>query len=177
VLNESISLIYVYSHIPNTVNGNIYVLVDFLIVIWLFSNLALTYSRKFLASVIILGIIIWIVDNIFIHSISTNNSLFRMISSLFIVIISMDKLNQLLFFQNPYPNRNTDILLSIGILSYSSYKAFVEAFNVFPMPIDRLTFYFGLWVTLGIINIVMNLLFTAAILCIPPKQVFTIRLS
>ena len=69
------------------------------------------------------------------------------------------------------------MLISIGILSYYSYKAFIESFHVFPMSIDNTTFYTSLWIILGAINIVMNLFFTIAILCIPPKQAFTIRLS
>ena len=177
ILNEIISYFFIRYRSTNNINGNLYVLIDFLLVLWLFKKLSVTLSKRFMKAILILGSIVWVLDNFIINTPATNNSLFRMVASLFIVIITTDKLNQLFFLNRPYLNRNTDLLLCIGILSYYAYKAFVEAFNVFPMPIDRSYFYSGLWVILGIINIVMNLLFTAAILCIPPKQAFIIRLS
>ena len=177
LFNESVSLINVYRHIPNTINGNIFVLLDFLIVIWLFSRLQLSYSNRFLILLIMLGILVWVVDNFLLNALSGNNSLFRMVASLFIVIVSIDKLNQLLFFQNRNGNMIADMLISIGVLCYYSYKSFVESFHLFPMAIDKISFYTNLWVILGIINIGMNLLLTAAIICIPQKPAYSIRLS
>jgi len=177
ISNEIISYLLIRYRSTNNINGNIYVLIDFILIFWLFKKLSVTLSKWFMESILLLGLVVWVLDNLIINTPATNNSLFRMVASLFIVLITTDKLNQLFFSNKPYLNWKTDILLCIGILNYYAYKAFVEAFNVFPMPIDRSYFYSGLWVILGIINIVMNLLFTAAILCIPQKQAFTIRLS
>lgn len=177
ITNEIISYLFIKYRSTNNINGNIYMLIDFVLLIWLFIRLSVSLSKRFIAALLIIGSIVWVLDNILIHSLANNNSIFRMTASLFIVIICIDKLNQLLFFRDPYGNRNTDILLSIGILSYYSYKTFIESFNVFPMPITRSSFYIDLWVILDLINIIMNLLFTAAIICIPQKQAYTIRLS
>ena len=176
ILNETTSFISLHYCANNTVNGNIYVLADFLLVVWLFARLDTFISKIFLSLIMVSGLILWIADNLLLHSLSANNSMFRMVASLIIVYISIDKVNQLLFFSSPIRLKNTDLLLSIGFLTYHAYKTFVEAFHVFPMPKDR-AFYEKLWVILGIINMVTNLLFTLAILCIRQKQEFTLRLS
>jgi hypothetical protein len=177
LLNEAASISKLSSGGSNCLNGNIYVLVDFILINLLFIKLRGTFSQKFFAILMILGVALWVTDNLVIHSLFSNNSLFRMGAALIIVLIAIDKVNQLVFTRDLALLKNTDFLLSTGFLVYYAYKTFVEAFNIFPMPIARTVFYRDLWVIMCVINIGTNLLITAAILCIQHRQESILRLS
>jgi len=174
-LNEAFSLITEYRGHFNSVNGNIYVLFDFVLTVWLFYHLASGLSKKFFVAVVIAGSIVWIADNFLVHSLYSNNSLFRMVASFLIVFLSIDKINQIIFSSGYIETNRTDLVLSAGFLVYFTYKAFVEAYHVFPMHPDK-SFYIILWVILGIINMIVNLMFAIAILCISQKTLTSIRL-
>ncbi len=175
-LNESFSLITEHFGNSNSINGNIYVLIEFWVIGSIFKRIAETHSNKFLLATLTFGTIIWLTDNFIVNSLTTNNSLFRMVASFLIVYLSVDKINQVIFSGGFVRISNSDLLLSSGFLTYFTYKAFVEAFHLFPAHMDK-SFYIILWLVLGIINIIVNLLFTIAILCIRPKNPYSIRLS
>ncbi len=175
VINESFSISSCFLHLHNSINGNIYSLFDFLTTVWLFQKLDSGLSKKFLLSVLIFGILIWITDNLIVNSLYSNNSLFRMVASFLIVFLSIDKINQNYFAGGLIAISQTDLMLSAGFLSYYAYKSFVEAFHFFPIHPDK-SFYIILWIILGIVNLIVNLVFTAAILCIRPTNQYSIRL-
>jgi len=173
-LNETFSLITECRGYFNSVNGNIYVLFDFILTVWLFHHLSSGLSKKFLITVVICGSLVWIADNLVVHSLYSNNSLFRMVASFLIVFLSIDKINQVIFSSGFIEPNRSDQVLCTGFLVYFTYKAFVEAFHVFSVHQEK-SFYIILWVILGIINMIVNLLFTVAILCISKKIRISIR--
>ena len=174
LINESLSAIYIFSVKSNTINSNIYVLVEYLLILWQFNRLGTSYSKTFFTVLVTLGAATWFVDNLLLSSLQNNNSLFRMCSSLVLVYVSIEKANQLLFFNGIVLIRNPDLLISLGFFAYFSFKTFIEVFNVFPMRINP-DFYANLWVILSVINIFTNLLFTLAIICIRRKEEFILH--
>lgn len=174
--NELLSLFNVYTHYSNAINSNLFVLIEFILTCKLFLQLHSGISRKFFHVAIALGILVWLLDNLVINNLSTNNSFFRMMASLLIVYLSIDKINQLIFFKRLGKLDKMDLLLAIGFMVFHSYKTFVESFHIFPMPLGRF-FYEILWLIMNIINILSNVLFTIAILCLPKKRVFLSHLS
>lgn len=169
--NELLSLHNAYSSHSNAINSNFFVLIEFLLTGILFSKLKNGISKKFLHTILILGLLVWLIDNFVINGLSTNNSLFRMIASLLIVYLSIDKINQLIFFSKLSSLVNIDLWLALGFLIFHTYKTFVESFHIFPMPMGQY-FYETLWFIMNIINVFSNLLFTFAILCLPKKRVY-----
>lgn len=175
LFNEVFSSILVEYYKNNALNGNLYVLIEYLLIIWLFKRLS-GMSGTLHAIILSLGIGVWLTDNFILHSLTHNNSLFRMLSSLCIVYVSMDKAIQLLFFNGPVLFKNTDLLICLGFFAFFSIKTYVEIFNVFTLPV-KWAFYEGLWTILAIINFITNILLTLAILCFRQKQEFIIRSS
>jgi hypothetical protein len=176
LINEVISYVSIILHATNSINGNIYILADFLLVVWLFAKLNRHQSKKIISGLIIGGVAVWMIDNLLIHSLEANNSMFRMVASLIILYMSIDKVNHILFFKTRFSLKNTDLLICMGFIIYHTYKTFVEAFHIYPMKLGAI-FYERLWVILAIINIITNLLFTLAILCIRQKQEYILPLS
>ena len=149
-------------------------LLEYFLIIWQFNRLGRSFSKTFISVMLILGSAIWLTDNMILHSLSENNSLFRMAASLCIVYITIDKANQLLFFNRSVLIKNPDLMITLGFFAYYAFKTFLEAFDVFPMKIGY-DFYGSLYTILGLVNLFSNLLFTLAILCIRKKQAFTIH--
>lgn len=173
-VNEMISIFSSCRGTFTSVNGNIYVLIEFFIIVWLFQRLCSGLSRKFLITIAVTGLIVWIADNLVVNSLHSNNSLFRMLASFVIVFLSMDKINQAVLSGGFVQTSRADLVLCSGFLVYYTYKAFVEAFHLFPLHPDK-SFYIILWIILGIINMIVNALFTIAILCISTKKRIYIR--
>lgn len=175
LFNEIVSSIVVTYYRSNALNGNLYVLIEYFLIIWQFNRLS-NISRRFLNIIVSLGFAIWLTDNFLLHSLTQNNSLFRMLSSLCIVYLSMDTAMHLLFFKDAAQSKNTDLLISLGFFAFFTIKTYVEIFNVFSMPVGK-EFYEGLWTVLAIVNFITNLSFTFAILCFRHKQEYILHSS
>ena len=173
LINETISLVSIYSAGTNAVNGNIYVLLEFMLIIYQFFKWDSISKRTFFI-LAITGIIIWVTDNFILSSISQNNSLFRTIYSLIIVFLSINKLNMLIIYENGYLLKNATFIICITFLVYYGCKAFVEAFNALHLGLNH-NILGELWIIMYFVNAVANILYAIAILCIPRKQKFILR--
>jgi hypothetical protein len=175
LFNEVFSSIVVKYYHNNALNGNLYVLIEYLLIIWQFNRFRVI-SRVFRTIIISVGIGIWLTDNFILHSITQNNSLFRMLASLCIVYLSMDKASQLLFFNGPVLFKNTDLLICLGFFAFFTIKTYVEIFNTFTIPV-KLEFYEDLWTILAVFNFITNILLTLSIVCFRQKQEYIIHSS
>jgi hypothetical protein len=99
LLNETISLSLLYTGHSNTVNSNIFVLLEFLLILYQFYR---WNDRRHNMYVLIafVGISVWIADNFLLNSIQQNNSVFRVFYSFVVLLFSIDKINQIIIFEN-----------------------------------------------------------------------------
>lgn len=156
----------------NMVSANVYTLLAFILLVIQFSM----WSRKPILRfwvIISAGIVVWFVDNIALHSLKDNNSLFRMFYAISIVLLSMDLINRLIAFERNPLLTNPVFMICIGFILFFGCKAFLEAFNIVDAGFSSF-FYKRLFFILSIINGLSNLLYAYAILCIPRKREFTL---
>jgi len=168
VINDTVSLCLMFSGLSNSINANIYVLIDLFIIVWLFKKLSGEQMNYFLVIVIFIGFGLWILDNLILHSLQANNSLYRMGASALIVLMALEKLGDITLFNGPDRVLKTDVLILIGLLVYYCFKTFVECFHVFQMKVDK-AFYVLLWLILATMRIITYILFSLAILWAPKK--------
>lgn len=172
-LNEILSFIMILTKQHNLVNSNVYVLMEFFIILFLFKN----WNGWRIRTVVILiaaGFTVWIVDNFVWHSLSDNNSLFRLFYSLVTMILAMGVLSITILEERKSLFKNPTFLISLIFIIFYSFKAVYESFNLFHIGINS-NFHYNLWLVLSIINLIANLGYTLAILCIQKKLPFTIR--
>jgi hypothetical protein len=169
-INETVSLFSIYLIKGNMINSNIYVFFEFCLVLLLYYRWRDSRPRYFIA-LAVLGLVVWICDNVVIHHITENNSLFRMFYSFVIVFLSIDMVNRILVYDTSPVYKNALFLISIAFVFYYAFKVYLESFNVLHIGLSRETLNF-LWKILYFVNVVANLVFTAAILCMPKKQKF-----
>lgn len=170
LLNETISLFRIYTIGSNTVNSNIYVFFEYCLILLLYCRWSQNRSKKFIL-LAGLGLLVWLSDNIFINQITQNNSLFRMFYSFVIVLMSIDVINRIIVFDTSPVYKNAMFLIALVFVFYYGFKAYIEAFNVLHIGVGT-KILITLWKILYFVNVVANVLFTAAVLCMPKKQKF-----
>lgn len=171
LLNEIISLVFVFWKKNNSLNSNIYVLIEFSLLVYI---LYLWDSKKYkqvYIPLLIAGLCIWIGDNVFLHTLSERNSLFRVYYSFTVVLLSINQINKLIVYSRKNLFRNTRFLIYLTFIVYYSYKTFIEVFYIFHIHFSTY-FYIRIVLFLLFINFVANLAYAIALLCIPKKQEF-----
>ncbi|MBX9733359.1 MAG: hypothetical protein K2X37_04805, partial [Chitinophagaceae bacterium] len=148
--------------------ANVYTLIEFLLYYWLFNQLKKT-AKLFGSIILLLGLLVWITDNVILHPLSTSNSLFRLFSSLVIIWYSVEKLSELTLYRVADRFKKTDLLLCFSLLVYFTFKGFIHVVNAFSIVQAKL-YFIHLWMILCFLNILVNLSIFIVVLCIPKQQ-------
>lgn len=173
LLNESVSMVFIYSIRSNAVNSNIYVLLEYGLILLQFYKWNESKAPKYIFWAL-LGMALWIADNLIINQISQNNSIFRVFYSFVIVFFSIDLLNRILVFETSPLINNSMFLIVITFVIYYGFKAYVESFNMIHLGLSK-ELLRTLWKILYFVNVFASLLYTAAILCIPTRKKFILH--
>ncbi len=170
--NELMSIICVRLFHQNTVNGNVYVLIEYAAILILFMRWNEQEQRRSVyALLLLLGLAVWITDNIIWHSVFTFSSLFRIVYSFIVVYLSIDKLNEVIFRERTNLFRNAQFIICLSFIFYYTYKATYETFFLLQMNMSN-SFYINTFMILVFVNLFTNLVYAWAMLCIPTKQKF-----
>ena len=171
-INETVSLILIYTTGSNAVNSNIYVLLEYGIILFQFYKWNDSPFKKYLFF-FLTGTAVWCTDNLIINGINENNSIFRIFYSFVIAFFSVNQVNKIIVYERRSLVSNAQFLICITFLGYYSLKAFVEVSNAYHLALSNL-FYRELWMILYFVNFLSNIMYVIAILCIPKKQEFTL---
>lgn len=169
--NEGLSLVLMYTIRDNTVNGNIYTLLEY----WLILLQFFCWSRKkhtFFISCACIGLLIWITDNLVFHSLKQDNSLFRVFYSFTIVFFSLSRMNARIVDSVRPLIKDSQFLICSTFAFYFSCRAFMEVFNLFHFGFSR-AFEVHLFMAMSSINFICNIIYTLVLLCIPMKQQYS----
>lgn len=170
-LNETLSLVLIYHRGYNTVNSNIYVLIESIIIFYQF-YIWQAVSKYLYYGLVIIALTVWIADNIIWHRLWGNNSVFRIAYSFLVIACSLKQVNRLLTSERISLIKNAVFLICTAFLLYYSCKAFVEVFNAWHVSVSR-AFNRQLFTILYVADFLSNIIYTTAILCIPRKPIFT----
>jgi hypothetical protein len=170
VINETLSLIFIFTIGSNTFNSNVFVLFEYLLIVYQFYKWNDQATRTY-AILAFLGLGVWITDNVVINIITHNNSLFRVFYSFIVVFFSIDQINKVIIYERGSLLKNPMFIICITFLLYYGFKAFVESYNMFHLPLSR-SLLRDLWIILYFVNGFANLLYALAVLWIPTKVKF-----
>jgi hypothetical protein len=171
LLNEIISVCVNYSGESNAVNSNIYVLIESLIILWLFRRLKLFKTYNIYYALVFLYLAVWVTENLFVSKITQFNSYFRIVYSFATVLMAIQVVNQLIVRQQKSITRHASFIISIGFIIYYTYKILVEVFWVYGLN-NSPEFQTDVYNILHIINFICNLIYAIAIIWIPRKKEF-----
>ncbi len=174
LLNEICSTITISIFKNDAINNNIYTLADYIFIILLFMRWDESgYKKNFLRILLIGGILIWVTDNLILHSLRTVSSYFRIIYGVIVVFLSIEEFNKVLFTEIRHTYKNAKLIICLSFMIAYTYQAILEVFGVFSGLFSN-SFYITLYVILFYINLLTNLLYALAMLWAPTKRQFTL---
>lgn len=170
LLNEILSYVFIRYQRNNHVNANLYSLIELLVLLYFFSRIKPAKTRYYWIPAI-LGLIIWLSDNVLLHSLNGDNALFRLYAGFCIIYLCIDHLNHLFLSEETNKYKSTEIWICIALLMHFIYKSFLIIFNLFPLGITS-DFYIGLWLIFSIINLATHFIYFIIIVWISKPKDF-----
>lgn len=171
-LNDVLNPIIIAIFHANAVNANIYVLVESIMLVFLFYNWG-SFGKTILFFLIGLFIAVWTAENIVFGSLKQINSFFRLFYSLALVILSIDQINVTMMHERKNLFKNARFIICFLFAFYYTFKATYEVFYFVPLRMSN-HFYDNLFLILVFVNLFANLGYALATLWIPTKQKFTL---
>ncbi|NCI46321.1 hypothetical protein [Sediminibacterium soli] len=173
VFGDISGILCVYAFRNNIAHSNVYVLAEFLMLLWLFYRWNRSPRKTKYWVIGGIGVAVWILDNLAWHTVYREiNSLYRVYYCMVIVFLSIDLINKLIIFERKKLLRNAMFLVCVTFVFYFAYKAYIESFYVLQFSFSR-GFYNSIFYVLRIINVLSNLMYSIALLCIPKKLEFS----
>jgi hypothetical protein len=170
LVNHTASLVFVHYFHSNSINGNIFVLLESLLFLYLFKNWGLFKSKPITFLLLSFSLItVWIVDNLILHSLLSANAGFRIINAFLLVFLAIEQMTHLITNARKKPLFDPVFIICTGILIYFSYKAFIEVFFLMETNAS-LSLITNIYAILVYINCFVNLLYGWAALWIPRKN-------
>lgn len=172
LLNEIINTIVINAGYSNAINDNIYGLLESLIITWFFLRAGVFNNNRKLGYYVFWGLILlWIIINFLIFNVKQFSSYFNIIYSLYTVIMSINIINQLMLKERKRLIRNSMFIISIGFISFFTYKALIEIFWVYGLNASK-DFRVEVYRIMTYINAIVNLFYAIAVLWMPRKREF-----
>jgi len=174
-ISEITSTLIIQAGYSNSVNANIYTLIESLIMVWLFANWRTGKSKLTYYLLCVVFTSVWILDSFVFGSPDEFNSIHRAVYAFMIVILCSDQLTFLMMnegnvFYNPR------FIICIALVVKYTYKTFSEVFVAFK-PGFSYEFYEGFYLVWSVVNAITNLCFIPAVLWITRKQRYYITFS
>lgn len=174
--NEIYSLVLVLNGRSNSVNNNIYVGIEALLLTYFLVKTRLFRAGPRFFYFIATGIVCcWIFENIILHKIFTVSTYFRIAYAFLLVLMSIMVINNLITSTHKKIFSNPVFLICTGIIVYFTFKIVVEVFWLYGLNLSP-AFQAVVYDIMNYINLFTNLIFALAILWMPRKQVFTMPL-
>ncbi len=172
LLNECINYILIdFFHSSNSVNSNIYNLIESLLYVWLFRNLGLFTNKKFYILLISFLCTAWLFENLIVSNFTQFDSYFTVFYSLIIVLMSITMINRLIIKQINLLT-NSIFLICSALVIYFTLSALTEIFWLYGFNSSE-SFRLNIYRIMAYINSSVNLIFASAILWMHRKQEFT----
>jgi hypothetical protein len=168
-VNEIVSFLLTARHINTAPSNNVYVLAEALLIGWQFKrwNVMSFYKNAF-ALYTGLMISVWLTENFPFTELAGIKSGFRIISALVIVAMSMNITTRRIFEANEKLALDASFILGTSFIIYFTYRIFIETFLYYGFYTDTYL-YTKIFLILSVINLLCNLLYAFALLCIPRK--------
>lgn len=171
--NELLSFCLATRGVATTVNGNIYVLVESMLIAWYFKRLGIFKKVPALYHCILTAYsVLWILETLIFNTIHEMSIYYRIFYSFLIVLMSIHTINGYITNSRGTLLKNSSFLVCIGFITFYTYKVIIEAFFLYGLSSVR--FQIVVFDILVYINVVVNFIYALAALWMPKRQAFTL---
>ncbi|MEO5942708.1 MAG: hypothetical protein ABIP30_03645 [Ferruginibacter sp.] len=171
-VNEIVSVILIKQIHNSSITNNIYVFIEAMLIIWQFKKWEVFDNREYLYRFLLISIAaLWLWEYRSISKLETIGSFFRITASFVIVICSVTIISRFLIEHNKSLITNPVFMICCGFIFFFTYKIFLEIFWVYTNDAD-LSFSTYVYEIMSYVNLISNLIYGIAIICIPTKPRF-----
>lgn len=174
LLNELLSLYCIFLNGSNACTSNVYVLVEFLLFIWLFYRWQYQASNFRFIVIIVVGLLVWLIDNIWANTLNQFNAGFRVFYAFVIVVFSIQKAKDIVGHESRLLTKHSQFWLCMAFILFYSFKAFLESFYLFDIGAGR-DFFIHLFLVMQLVNLFTNIIFAIVYLWMPKRQEFLLQ--
>jgi hypothetical protein len=175
-LNEIISFTLIANGFTTTINNNVYVLIESILITLQFKNWGL-FSNRPLAfkSIITVLLIVWITENYYGFTQQQIQYYFRLVYSCVIVLMGIHLNNNIVYSWQRNLLTSPVFQFCTGFIIYFTCKIVVEAFWLYGLDFS-VRFLTNVYLILSWVNLAVNFIYSSALLCIPQKRKHTMLL-
>ncbi len=175
-ITELTSIFFIYAGYSNAFVYNLYTLAEALLITWQFRYWQLFRLKRTSYFVFKLLLVCgWLMETFLRQELTSFNSYYIIVTSVFIVFTAINGLNRVLFASATPLYRNPVFLICLGLVVYFTYSVLVEVFWLYGL--NRSTFFrLRVYQLFVYVNLFSNLLFVTATLWIPLKQRYILPL-
>ncbi len=178
LVNEIVSCSLALNGHYNIVNGNIYMLLESLLLLWQFKNWGLFKSRPVLIPMMTATLIIgWVLETLIFFKITAHySSNFQIGYSFLISLMSISILNKLIVTERKNLLKNATFILCIAFVMYYTFSVLSESFWIYGIG-ENPDIALKMQTISTVTNFISILLYSVAILWMPSKQKFILPSS
>ena len=175
-ITEIISFILIKGfHRSNAIPINLYILLEWTLIAWQFHIWGFLKQQKTLFYVLVaVTVLLWCLENLFFGKIIEFSPYFRIFYFFLIVLLSVNKINYMITYDNRNLFRNPSFLICIGFIIYFLYMIIYRwAYQLSlygKSDISNKIIFF-----MAYVNALTNITFAIAFLLIPAPVKFTLR--
>ena len=176
-VNEIYGTIIMYIQHSNIINLNIYLLAESLLLLWQFRRWNLFNKNSIWLKLIIISLlIVWVVENFFIASITQYDSYFSIFKSTIITLMSINVINRLIVTERRSLLKNPVFIICATFTIYYTITILSDVFWIYGINQNTI-FTANVYYISVITNFISIILYTLAILWMPIKQRFSLPSS
>jgi len=162
-------------HASNAIPINIYILAEWTLIAIQFHIWGFLKQRKQLFYVFLIATsLVWVVDNLFFGMITGFSPWFRLFYSFLIVLLSVNKINYMITYDNRNLFRNPSFLICIGFIIYFLYMILYR-WAIEVSAADKSGIGYKIIFFIAYVNALTNSIFAIAFLLIPARVKFTLK--
>ena len=174
-INELLSFILSRKHYNSSINNNIYILAEALLILFFFKNIRLFKNSAIIFNIILISYILgWTFENFVTGSINSINIYFTLFYSFTIVLMSVSMINVLISTSTRMILTNPTFLLCTGFILYFTFKVLVHSFWLYGLN-SHPGFLLKVYIIMIYINLLANLIYALAVLWMHRKQEYTLQ--
>ena len=169
LLTELVSYTLFYNS-SNAFPNNIYVLVEFLLLVWQFRSWKNILRNDWLHKCLVGAVcLLWLSQNFVFGTINQFSALYEVSYSVILILLAVNQMNWLIVNEKTNILFNAIFLICIAIMVFFSYKVLMEIFYYYAPERMIKNNIFSIQ---SYMNVGYNIILAVAILCIPPKKNF-----
>lgn len=175
LFSEVVSSILIYYLKNNIYSNNVFILTEWLLLGYFYYVLTVSKLQKRIYKIILIVLtLLWLWEHIIYSDLGWPTHIFRIIYAVALVFMSINQLNALIVTARKSIFKNALFIICCTCIFYFSYKAIVEVLYSLPYTFSDTFVLTVLYIPL-FINLVCNVFYFIACLCLPTRQEFFLR--